>query len=111
MPRGGYIARLQRGGMTKVSRATILGWYELIGAARGLSDHVLDLATNFLYRAVSERSVTVDEFRQVAVAALYVASKLEGKTAFKAVDVPVLTRDKMTPADLETAEADLLLTL
>ena len=82
-----------------------------MGAARGLNDHVLDLATNFLDRAVCARSVTVDEFRQVAVAALYVASKLEGQAAFKASDVPVLTRGKLSAADCEAAEADLLLTL
>ena len=109
LPLAGYVAVLQRDGMTELSRERIVGWYEEMGAALGLRDHLLDLATNFLDRAVSARSVTADEFRQDAVAALYVASKLEGTAAFKATDVPVQTRGKIT--NIIAAEADLVRTL
>ena len=70
----------------------LLEWYEQMRGTFGLEDHLLDLATNFLDRAVSSRSVTADEFRRNAVAALYVSSKLEGSASFKAADVPVLTQ-------------------
>ena len=111
LPRVDYVRETQSGGMTVASREKIVGWYEEMGAAFGLGDHLLDLATNFLDRALSARSVSADEFRRDAVAAIYLAAKVEGAAAFKAADVAALTRGNVTAEDLIAAEADLIKTL
>ena len=111
LPRSDYVRETQSGGMTVASRDKIVGWYEQMGAAFGLGDHLLDLATNYLDRALSARSVSADEFRRDAVAAIYLAAKVEGAAAFKASDVAALTRGKLTAEDLIAAEADLVETL
>ena len=111
LPRADYVRATQSGGMTVASRDKIVGWYEQMGAAFGLGDHLLDLATNYLDRALSARSVSADEFRRDAVAAIYLAAKVEGAAAFKAADVAALTRGKVTAEDLIAAEADLVKTL
>ena len=111
LPRADYVRATQSNGMTVASREKIVGWYEQMGAAFGLGDHLLDLATNYLDRALSARSVSADEFRRDAVAAIYLAAKVEGAAAFKAADVAALTRGKVTAEDLIAAEADLVKTL
>jgi hypothetical protein len=55
--------------------------------------------------------VSADEFRRDAVAAIYLAAKVEGAAAFKAADVAALTRGNVTAEDLIAAEADLVKTL
>ena len=66
---------------------------------------------NYLDRALSARSVSADEFRRDAVAAIYLAAKVEGAAEFKAADVAALTRGNVTAEDLIAAEADLVKTL
>ena len=46
LPRADYVRATQSNGMTVASRERIVGWYEQMGAAFGLGDHLLDLATN-----------------------------------------------------------------
>ena len=88
LPRADYVRATQSGGMTVASREKIVSWYEQMGAAFGLGDHLLDLATNYLDRALSARSVSADEFRRDAVAAIYLAAKVEGAAAFNATVTP-----------------------
>lgn len=109
-PAAGYVA-LQRDGMGAGWREKIQSWFDSLRAAFSLRPETLALATNYLDRYLSVRSVAAVQFQLATAAALLVASKIEEPRPFRASDLASLSEGRFLAADVAVMELDLLVEL
>ena len=106
-----YIDRVQRHGMTPQWRARITEWYAQLATSFKLSDGTTCMAVNFLDRYLAATSCSGVSFQLVAVAALFLACKIEEPRPITTSDFAALSEGVFAPEDVRLMELELLCAL
>ncbi|KAJ1462448.1 cyclin-like protein [Pelagophyceae sp. CCMP2097] len=110
-PRPDYIHEVQRDGMNESWRGKIITWFHQLGESFKMSGETLSVATNYLDRYLSLKSVGSVNFQLASIASIFLASKVEEPRPFRTADFVALSDGIFSASDLRLMELELLCTL
>lgn len=110
-PRPDYITEVQQDGMNETWREKIVTWFNQLGENFMMSSETLSVATNYLDRYLSLKSVGSVNFQLVSIASIFLASKVEEPKPFRTSDFVAMSDKIFSASDLRLMELELLCTL